>query len=240
MFTDQEKEGLQLLLSHAVRPEQALDIDQLAGYLFGIVITPEVSRPSEWFADIFGEALAAFNDSGEADVRFGALVQAYNRLNALRLAGRLHFPFDLTAADARLSERMRAWAEGLDRALALRSWVWMPEEILAQPDMDEEHEEIMTCLMVVLGVAHPEKIPEIFEGIEELDGGKKEAWTALLGQLPLAVEALVAHGRELESERLAGFQGEETLRQDWVLGTGRNDPCPCGSGRKYKKCCGLN
>lgn len=22
--------------------------------------------------------------------------------------------------------------------------------------------------------------------------------------------------------------------------TGRNDPCPCGSGKKYKKCCGLN
>jgi SWIM/SEC-C metal-binding protein len=21
---------------------------------------------------------------------------------------------------------------------------------------------------------------------------------------------------------------------------GRNDPCPCGSGRKYKKCCGMN
>jgi hypothetical protein len=21
---------------------------------------------------------------------------------------------------------------------------------------------------------------------------------------------------------------------------GRNDPCPCGSGKKYKKCCGLN
>ena len=20
---------------------------------------------------------------------------------------------------------------------------------------------------------------------------------------------------------------------------GRNDPCPCGSGRKYKKCCGV-
>lgn len=22
--------------------------------------------------------------------------------------------------------------------------------------------------------------------------------------------------------------------------TGRNDPCPCGSGKKYKKCCGAN
>jgi len=21
---------------------------------------------------------------------------------------------------------------------------------------------------------------------------------------------------------------------------GRNDPCPCGSGKKYKKCCGTN
>jgi uncharacterized protein len=21
---------------------------------------------------------------------------------------------------------------------------------------------------------------------------------------------------------------------------GRNDPCPCGSGKKYKKCCGLH
>jgi uncharacterized protein len=21
---------------------------------------------------------------------------------------------------------------------------------------------------------------------------------------------------------------------------GRNDPCPCGSGRKYKQCCGKN
>ena len=21
--------------------------------------------------------------------------------------------------------------------------------------------------------------------------------------------------------------------------TGRNEPCPCGSGKKYKKCCGI-
>lgn len=23
-----------------------------------------------------------------------------------------------------------------------------------------------------------------------------------------------------------------------VIKVGRNDPCPCGSGKKYKKCCG--
>jgi uncharacterized protein YecA (UPF0149 family) len=26
------------------------------------------------------------------------------------------------------------------------------------------------------------------------------------------------------------------LRQS--VKVGRNDPCPCGSGKKYKKCCG--
>ena len=32
------------------------------------------------------------------------------------------------------------------------------------------------------------------------------------------------------------------LQQDQVkiAGPGRNDPCPCGSGKKYKKCCGEN
>ena len=32
---------------------------------------------------------------------------------------------------------------------------------------------------------------------------------------------------------------EETNEED-ALKIGRNDPCPCGSGKKYKKCCALN
>jgi preprotein translocase subunit SecA len=28
---------------------------------------------------------------------------------------------------------------------------------------------------------------------------------------------------------------QQVVRGDKV---GRNDPCPCGSGKKYKKCCG--
>ena len=35
--------------------------------------------------------------------------------------------------------------------------------------------------------------------------------------------------------------GEARTVQQVVRGTakvGRNDPCPCGSGKKYKKCCG--
>ena len=44
--------------------------------------------------------------------------------------------------------------------------------------------------------------------------------------------------RELEQARMAGRAQEpvqQVMRGDKV---GRNDPCPCGSGKKYKKCCG--
>ncbi len=45
--------------------------------------------------------------------------------------------------------------------------------------------------------------------------------------------------RELEQARMAGA-GEMQTVQQVVRGekVGRNDPCPCGSGKKYKKCCG--
>lgn len=33
-------------------------------------------------------------------------------------------------------------------------------------------------------------------------------------------------------------QADIRARQTSAVPTGRNDPCPCGSGRKYKKCCG--
>jgi preprotein translocase subunit SecA len=48
--------------------------------------------------------------------------------------------------------------------------------------------------------------------------------------------------RELEQARMAGA-GERQPVQQVVRNSekiGRNDPCPCGSGKKYKKCCGAN
>jgi preprotein translocase subunit SecA len=32
---------------------------------------------------------------------------------------------------------------------------------------------------------------------------------------------------------------QEPVRRD-LPKVGRNDLCPCGSGKKYKKCCGVN
>jgi preprotein translocase subunit SecA len=47
--------------------------------------------------------------------------------------------------------------------------------------------------------------------------------------------------KELEQARMAGA-GDLQIQQIVRSGekVGRNDPCPCGSGKKYKKCCGAN
>ena len=45
--------------------------------------------------------------------------------------------------------------------------------------------------------------------------------------------------KELEQARMAGagdMQVQQVVRSGDKVG--RNDPCPCGSGKKYKKCCG--
>lgn len=56
---------------------------------------------------------------------------------------------------------------------------------------------------------------------------------------PLIREQVIKPMREMRG----GENAQEAKRQPVVnkgAKVGRNDPCPCGSGKKYKKCCGFN
>ncbi|MDD3382979.1 MAG: SEC-C metal-binding domain-containing protein, partial [Bacilli bacterium] len=46
--------------------------------------------------------------------------------------------------------------------------------------------------------------------------------------------------REEVAKPIATNSGDEGLKRAPVKSSkvGRNDPCPCGSGKKYKNCCG--
>jgi len=75
------------------------------------------------------------------------------------------------------------------------------------------------------------------------------------GAIPIAVKAPTStidelerefkrkKERELEAARRAGGDASTAqVQQRRTAGqkVGRNDPCPCGSGKKYKKCHGAN
>lgn len=51
-----------------------------------------------------------------------------------------------------------------------------------------------------------------------------------------------------EWDSILSEERKKEIKKDWANSkivrnenkVGRNDPCPCGSGKKYKKCCGKN
>jgi hypothetical protein len=55
---------------------------------------------------------------------------------------------------------------------------------------------------------------------------------------PTAIEALNGAGRNLRVRNVIHHPQDTNTMQRRVQKIGRNDPCPCESGKKYKKCCG--
>ncbi|WP_423797985.1 YecA family protein [Neobacillus sp. SAB-20_R2A] len=93
------------------------------------------------------------------------------------------------------------------------------------------------------------------EALPEISRHMKNEYTSNIVDIEQTVYSyysiLGEHHPELEFWRKAALEREMDFRNDGREGTlgkpapvrietkvGRNDPCPCGSGKKYKKCCG--
>jgi len=79
-----------------------------------------------------------------------------------------------------------------------------------------ESERILYGFYKVMGIAHP----------------KLGEWRRLAIQRD---EDYLKRKKQLEAQELPLMQTQPVKTEQKV---GRNDPCPCGSGKKYKKCCG--
>ena len=76
------------------------------------------------------------------------------------------------------------------------------------------------------------RVKALFKKIEDLAGGFDEDEADVV-RVALD-QRLMLHG-----QKAAFFADEESVEPVPVPSkVGRNDPCPCGSGKKYKKCCG--
>jgi preprotein translocase subunit SecA len=61
----------------------------------------------------------------------------------------------------------------------------------------------------------------------------------LMKEKPKEEELPRKKARAMQFSHGGGPEKGETVRREGKK-VGRNDPCPCGSGKKYKKCCGMN
>ena len=93
---------------------------------------------------------------------------------------------------------------------------------------------------------------------QEMLAGVREKVTGMIFKVRLTAGAQMVNVYQISDmvhEKLSAYdQAAQTMDQARQAGplertkpitrgvpkVGRNDPCPCGSGKKYKKCCGSN
>lgn len=131
------------------------------------------------------------------------------------------------------------------------------EQLLAEPEavvtgtVEELAVKYDTTLMIFVGfldgindsLKTPNPIDEMEANttvsleldVEKLYYNMVEAKADWLYNLEVWESLLTAEKRKelYHSQKVSG-----TVRKEKKIG--RNDPCPCGSGKKYKKCCGVN
>ncbi len=64
-------------------------------------------------------------------------------------------------------------------------------------------------------------------------GEMPEGSSSRQGEAPQRGPSVLLEGHDSVVEEILRAQAEEAIRAR----VGRNDPCPCGSGKKYKRCC---
>jgi preprotein translocase subunit SecA len=120
--------------------------------------------------------------------------------------------------------------------------------VLFQDMMDRIEDETIRWLFLT---HHVEEMgtpdvphPELWSDEEEEDAPAPEPVAAVSRAAQNSMMDLTRSIERKKEKEMAALQfvgGEASLQKQPLLSekkAGRNDPCPCGSGKKYKKCCG--
>ena len=208
-------------------PKTAMSTLELDGYLTGVIVTPQAVpvRPSAWIGRLWGDDDPIFADEAQINAALGAVALRYNtlirdidrsleRLEAERIVD--HRPLFVAGDHKPSHDAVRAWARGFWRAMALAPATWSKL-------VEDERTKIIVEPFIGffdIGGVDPNEIPD---DVNDL----LDAEAALIPRMILIL-------RKLARIREAAGRPAPLPRRGKI---GRNDPCPCGSGKKHKRCC---
>jgi uncharacterized protein len=221
-LNDEEMEMLGTILVSDAVPEDCMDLEMLDGFLAGVLLSPRPIAREDWLPEVW----SAY---GDADFGSGATIQNaillvlsyYNEL-ASTLGRDDEYawePFCFAAGDDGTQGIGEAWSAGLIQGLELWPEDWREGLI------DEIAEAVQDTLQQIVAP---------WENDEDVapDDETRLAWLETAGE---AVNSIFARWRYL------GLPAPRLIALDIPASSpeaGRNEPCPCGSGKKFKKCCG--
>ncbi len=243
-LSDAETEELFALMADPSLGEDAMSIDMADGYLTAIAVGPSPLPVHDWLEDIFAQpTLPLPHDPVRqqrllqlllhryADIQAAlamrpaevSLEALYTPLSSEVPESDCITPYQLNANGERVGEwELKYWAEGFRLAVAADD-DWEP--LTADPDSIH-----LLGPMVLYSMGYnPDRLDF------QLEAEGKE----LLPSLIISVYALRDWWQGYRRTHGSGSAYPATL--PIVRDTpkvGRNDPCPCGSGKKFKKCCG--
>lgn len=197
--------------------EHAMLLSELDGYFVGLIVSPDLVPQSQWLKAVWGGATPEFEDATALQHFLDLLMRHYNDvLSSLDIPGGYEPVFDV---DTRSGETLwELWIEGFSKAMKLAPKGW--NRIRASDDAGPK-----AALAGILELA------AFADGRSALTSSEENRWDLEAPDLiPIWVQML--HEWRLENDFNRPAKARERV--------GRNDPCPCGSAKKYKKCCGLN
>ena len=213
-----EMQWLRSFLEDEIVPPDTMRLEALDGFLTGLAAGPGAIPQEEWWPRIWSEADEQPEYETEAQEPYlRELVDRHLETIRRCLAAGRHEPLIREDSEA---EDVAEWAFGFAAATAVRPGSW---------DVIGEHKQAALAVASI-GILIPPNPDE--EGEEELEPLEDESRRTIVGNLPHLIGMAYAYWR--------GQPVKPLIEPRRVQKVGRNEPCPCGSGRKYKKCCGAN
>ena len=235
-LTDAEFAELDEMLANTPEPLEPVDAVMLDGFLCGVLVQPVLLQPDAWLAHVFDFEARSLPDEVDPAWRDRATTLVLRRHAALNRAlaedgwfDPLGLEYDVGEASP---EEIASASETNPFSQALMPWVaGFQHAMLSFPDLSEMAHEDVTMALARLYRHLPADTPEEREVVATLD---RESPLATLDD---AMEELVACVADLYDLTRDQRYHVDTVKRD-APKVGRNDPCPCASGKKFKQCHG--
>ena len=224
-ISEQELDRLDEFLSSRIdedeytpeKDEGIFCLSQLDGFLTAVASGPVMIPPSQWLPAIWGD----FEPEWESEEEFQSILLLMTSIMNSNIETLMNRPerfepfFNEHFSDGKTFTIVDEWCEGYMRGVSLAQDLWM-----------EAGFEMEVLLLPIISFTEEGE----WRGHDFTDDVKVKNLQ----------NAVCNNAREIHAYWLAlreNLKPAVSTVQRQTPRIGRNEPCPCGSGKKYKKCC---
>jgi uncharacterized protein len=227
-LSEQEMDELDSFLMSDATTNEVMMLDCLDGFLTALASGPAMPKPDEWIPRVWGptaEDAPTFASDAQAERITGLMTRHINAIGWSLHQEPEHFEpvFDLQVFEGDEREYMdgEMWAHGYMTGINMQRDGW-------KPLFESKHGSEILRPIYLLG--SPE-VTAAEEALVETPAQREE----LSKQIPASVGLIY---KFWAPQRRAADIASGKIFDNEIPKISRNAPCPCGSGRKFKKCCG--